>query len=44
VSRAIAAALTRAAAPGARDAARAWRWTPAGLLSLFSRPLEVSGS
>jgi hypothetical protein len=44
VSRAIATALTRAASAGAREAARAWRWTPAGLLSLVSRPLEVSRS
>jgi hypothetical protein len=40
VSLAIASALSLAAASGTRHAIRAWRWTPAGLLSLFSRPLE----
>jgi hypothetical protein len=44
VSLSIASALLLAGAPNARRSVRAWRWTPAGLLSLFSRPLEVSRS
>lgn len=44
VSLSIASALLHTNAPNARRSVRAWRRTPAGLLSLFSRPLEVSRS
>ncbi len=44
VSVTIASALERAAPASARKAARAWRWTPAGLLSVFSRPIEAARS
>jgi phage baseplate assembly protein W len=40
LSVAMAGVLGRSADASARTAARAWRWSPAGLLSLFTRPAE----